>query len=237
MYLFGASGHGKVIKEIVESQGKKIIAFVDDNISMESIDGIPVIHKSKDCSPIIVSIGNNRIRRKIVEQLQTTNPRIHFSIAIHPSAVVSSSAKIGKGTVIMAGVVINANAVIGEHCIINTGASVDHDCVIENFCHIAPGVHVSGSTQVGEGSWVGVGSCVIQGIHIGKNCFIGAGSVVVKDLPDGAKAYGNPCRIVCINNDSNMKCAKEQKPKRSIGGGSLTLCYSGSYVAHLKSVA
>ena len=31
MYLFGASGHGKVIKEIIEACGGSITAFVDDN--------------------------------------------------------------------------------------------------------------------------------------------------------------------------------------------------------------
>ena len=37
---------------------------------------------------------------------------------------------------------------------------------------------------------------MIQCLNIGKNCMIGAGSVVVKDIPDGVKAYGNPCRVV-----------------------------------------
>ena len=30
----------------------------------------------------------------------------------------------------------------------------------------------------------------------GDNCIIGAGSVVVKDIPDGVTAYGNPCKVV-----------------------------------------
>ena len=34
---------------------------------------------------------------------------------------------------------------------------------------------------------------------------IGAGSVVVKDIPDGVTAYGNPCRVKTnINRDNNM---------------------------------
>ncbi len=28
--LFGASGHGKVIKEIIESQDNKVLAFIDE---------------------------------------------------------------------------------------------------------------------------------------------------------------------------------------------------------------
>lgn len=196
MYLFGASGHGKVIKEILNANGVKVEAFVDDNPNVNECGGRPVVHDATGLSPMIVSIGVNRIRKMIVERLKANNPDIKFATAIHPSAVISPSAKIGEGTVVMAGAVINADAVIGNHCIVNTGATVDHDCVVEDYCHVAPGVHISGATQVGEGTWVGVGSSVIQCLNIGKNCMIGAGSVVVKDIPDNVTAFGCPAKVI-----------------------------------------
>lgn len=191
MYLFGASGHGKVIKEIVEANGQEVEAFIDDNPEVNEVAGKRVLHGVRNLSPVIVSIGVNRIRRKVAETLEGP-----FGTAIHPSAVVSPSARIGEGTVVMAGAVVNADAVIGKHCIINTGASVDHECVIGDYCHIAPGCAVSGDVHVGEGTWIGVGTTIIQGVRVGKNCFVGAGSVVVKDIPDNSKAYGVPCRVV-----------------------------------------
>lgn len=201
MYLFGASGHGKVIKEIIEACGDSVIAFIDDNKQVNTCAGLPVLHDANGLSPMIVSIGVCRIRKMIVDRLSAASETIEFKTAIHPSAVISPSAQIGEGTVVMAGAVINADAKIGKHCIINTGATVDHDCVIEDFCHIAPGAHISGGTHIGEGTWIGVGSSVIQYLNIGKNCMIGAGSVVVRDIPEDVTAYGNPCRIK--NNDMN----------------------------------
>lgn len=198
MYLFGASGHGKVIKEILNANGIKVEAFVDDNPNVNECGGRPVLHDATGLSPMIVSIGVNRIRKMIVERLKANNSAIKFVTAIHPSAVISPTAKIGEGTVVMAGAVINADAVIGNHCIINTGATVDHDCVIEDYCHVAPGVHISGGTHVGEGTWVGVGSSVIQCLNIGNNCMIGAGSVVVKDIPDNVTAFGCPAKVIKI---------------------------------------
>ena len=56
------------------------------------------------------------------------------------------------------------------------------------------------SVQVGEGSWVGVGSTVIPGVRIGEWSVVGAGSVVTRDIPDNVIAYGNPCKIVRLNN-------------------------------------
>lgn len=195
VYLYGASGHGKVIKDTLNANGVKVEAFIDDNPNVNELAGRPVLHSAEGCSPVIVSIGVNRIRKMIVERLGD----VEFATAIHPSAVVSPSAKIGKGTVVMAGAVINADAVIGEHCIINTGATIDHDVVLEDYVHVAPGVNISGATHVGEGTWIGVGSCVIQCLKIGKWCFVGSGSVVVKDVPDGVVAYGNPCKVVREN--------------------------------------
>lgn len=202
MYLFGASGHGKVIKDILNANGIKVEAFADDNHNVNECGGRPVMHDATGLSPMIVSIGVNRIRKMIVERLKANNPDIKFATAIHPSAVISPSAKIGEGTVVMAGAVINADAVIGNHCIVNTGATVDHDCKIGDYCHIAPGVNISGATHVGEGTWVGVGSCVIQCLNIGKNCMIGAGSVVVKDIPDNVTAFGCPAKVIKIMSNS-----------------------------------
>lgn len=140
---------------------------------------------------MIVSIGVNSTRKKIVEKLNC-----HFGVAIHPTAVVSPSARIGEGTVVMAGAIINAGAVIGKHCIINTGASVDHECVLGDYVHIAPRVALCGQVHVGEGTLVGVGSCVIPCIKIGSWCTVGAGTAVVRDVADGKTVLGVPGREV-----------------------------------------
>lgn len=217
MYLFGASSHGKVIKDTLNANGVKVEAFIDDNPNVNECGGRPVLHSAEGCSPVIVSIGVNRIRKMIVERLQAADSSVEFATAIHPSAVVSPSAKIGEGTVVMAGAVINADAVIGKHCIVNTGATVDHDCLIGDYCHVAPGANISGGTHIGEGTWIGVGACVIQCLNIGKDCMIGAGSVVVKDIPDGVTAYGNPCRVrTKEKQDNNMNY---NDLTRLVGGG------------------
>ena len=193
MVLYGAGGHAKVILDILEAQGKTVGSVVDDNPNLTEFMGKKVIHEVNDASPIIVSIGINGIRRKVVEKLAPTTV---FETAIHPSAIVSSHATIAEGTVVMQGAIVQSCVQVGKHSIINTGASVDHDCVLGDFVHVSPHATLCGNVSVGEGTWIGAGAVVIPGIRIGKNCIIGAGSVVVKDLPDGVKAYGNPCRII-----------------------------------------
>jgi sugar O-acyltransferase (sialic acid O-acetyltransferase NeuD family) len=191
MYLYGASGHGKVIKDIVEAQGDSVEAFIDDNPNLSHYCGKQVFSQAHGLSPMIVSIGINKTRMKIVEKLIC-----QFTKAIHPTAIVSPSAQIGEGTVVMPGAIINADAVIGKHCIINTGASVDHECVVGDFCHIAPHASLCGQVHVGAGTLVGVGASVIPCIEIGEWCIIGAGAVVTKPISGYSKAVGVPAKVI-----------------------------------------
>jgi len=196
--LYGASGHGKVIIDILNAAGVKIKSVIDDNPKAKSILGIPIAKTSDfDMSSLgktIISIGNNKVRKKLSNALNA-----NFIIAIHPSAVISSNISIGEGTVVMARVAINPDATIGKHCIINTNATIEHDALIADFVHICPGVSLAGNVTIGEGTQVGIGAAVIQGISIGKWVTIGAGAVIIKDIPDYAIVVGNPGKIIKYN--------------------------------------
>lgn len=191
MYLYGASGHAKVIIDILEASGIRVDSLIDDNPNIHQLRGYPVSHTFTGESPFIISIGSNKIRKQVTERLQTS-----YGKAIHPSAILSATAKIGDGTVVMQGAIIQADANVGKHCIINTGASVDHECVIGDYVHVSPHVTLCGNVHVGEGSWIGAGTTVIPNLSIGKWCVIGAGSVITEDIPDHVLAFGNPCRII-----------------------------------------
>lgn len=186
MYLYGASGHAKVIIDILKANGVLIDGLIDDNPDVTDLQGYPVFHQKENPFPLIISIGNNGIRKRISERL--IGP---YGKAIHPSSVISPSATIGDGTVVMQGTIVQANAWIGKHCIVNTGASIDHECQVGDFVHVSPHCTLCGNVHVGEGTWVGAGSTVIQGVHIGHWSVIGAGTVVTKDIPDGVLVIGN----------------------------------------------
>ena len=60
------------------------------------------------------------------------------------------------------------------------------------------GLEYARPITVGDNVWIGAGVQVMPGVTIGSNVVIGGGSVVVKDIPDGVLAIGNPCRVVRI---------------------------------------
>lgn len=199
MILYGASGHGKVIIDILESMGEQHIELWDD-ADKEPIwefpvqKPFPVADLIKD--KLIISIGVNATRRKVAERM---TGMVQFGTAIHARAYVSKRASVGEGTVVMAGVTVNPDVKIGRHCIINTNCSIDHDCVVGDYVHISPNATLCGDVHVGEGTLVGVGASAIPGIRIGKWCTIGAGAAVINDIPDFSIAVGNPARIIKVN--------------------------------------
>ncbi|MCU7548484.1 acetyltransferase [Chitinophagaceae bacterium LB-8] len=188
MYLYGASGHAKVIIEILECLGITIDGLFDDNVNINNLLGYQVKpYEHEAVSSLIISIGNNAIRKKIAGLLN-----VKYGCAFHPSTNISRRSVIGDGTVVMSGVSINADVQIGKHCIINTNASVDHDCILGDFVHISPNAALCGDVHIGEGTHIGAGAVIIPGIRIGKWCTIGAGAVIIRNIPDHCKFVGNP---------------------------------------------
>ena len=196
--IIGASGHGKVIADIVHQSGDKVLGFLDDDPAKKAIHQIPVLGKIEDTQKykddyyFIIGIGNNKIRKEIAE----SNPALNYYTAIHPTAVIGEGVRIGNGTAVMAGVVINADAEIKKHCIINTSAVIEHECVIGDYTHVSPQACLCGNVHVGEECHIGAGATVINNRTIDNNTVIGAESVVIKDINESGTYAGIPIRRI-----------------------------------------
>lgn len=204
VFLFGASGHAKVIADILARAGRGTVAFVIDDAEARrgtALFGHPVIGgrealiaRRREVDAGIVSIGDNRARLAVARWLAAEG--FGFATAIHPSAQVAREVRIGAGSVLMAGAIVNPDAGIGDHCIVNTGASVDHDCRLGDAVHVAPGARLCGGVQVGSGAFVGAGAVIPPGRRVGVDAIIGAGAVVLADVPDRAVVAGNPAQPI-----------------------------------------
>lgn len=190
--IIGFGGHAKVVAEIIKLNGDKVFGYLDDIKQDKTIIG-----KVSDCSKFvdkhfIIAIGNNQVRKKISEEHQN----LKWYTAIHPTAVVSETAKIQEGTVVCANATINADATIGKHSIINTAAVIEHDNDIGDFCHISPNATLCGTVTISECTHIGAGAVVRNNISIGVDITIGIGAAVVKDLKKPGVYVGVPARKI-----------------------------------------
>ncbi len=202
IFMFGASGHSKVVIDIIEKQGAYRVAFLaDDNIGLKGSDlyNYRIIGGrdellTGDIRQGIVTIGSNSTRDRVAAWL--TAHGCELVSAIHPSAQIGRDVCMGRGSVVMPGAIINSGTRIGGNAIVNTRASVDHDCTIGEAVHIAPGSTLCGNVVVGSGTLIGAGATIIPNLRIGSNTVVGAGATVTGDLPSNCTAVGTPARII-----------------------------------------
>ncbi|HLD16419.1 MAG TPA: acetyltransferase [Coxiellaceae bacterium] len=206
--LFGSGGQAKVVIDILNSQAAlfRVVGIVDIALKTGSLfHAIEVLGSDYELEKIItkykeakgmVAIGDCHQRYRLVNDIKRRFPYFSFIQAIHPSAYVASTARIGEGTVVMPGAVVNASAVIGDHCIINTHATIEHDCCIKDFVNISPNVTLGGGVIVEELVMMGMSSTVVPNKRIACHAVIGAGAVVIHNIPEKKRAFGIPARVI-----------------------------------------
>jgi len=99
------------------------------------------------------------------------------------SLELGKNTDIGAFTYINAryGVEIQEDVQIGSHCSIYSWSTIDDK---------------KGKVTIKKGARIGSHSLIMPGVTIGEKATVGAFSFVNKDIPDNARAFGIPIRII-----------------------------------------
>ncbi|KQQ45897.1 serine acetyltransferase [Duganella sp. Leaf126] len=109
--------------------------------------------------------------------------RIVTGIEIHPGATIGRRVFIDHGF----GVVIGETAEIGDDCTIYQGVTLGGTSL-----HAGTKRHPT----LGRGVIVGAGAQVLGGFTVGDYAKVGSNAVLLKPVPAGATAVGNPAHVV-----------------------------------------
>ena len=210
LVIIGAGGSSRDIIDLVgdinrhaSAGGQRwdIRGLLDDDQDKRGqiICGIPVIGPVSRATDLrahlvvgIASHRNRRVRKAIVERLGLDPTR--YATLVHPSASVSSRARIGAGTVVLQKVAIGAQVTLGRHVLISSAVTIGHDTAISDYVSMASQVAIAGRVVMLESVYVGVSACLREGVKVGEGSLIGMGSVVTCDVEAGGTVVGNPAR-------------------------------------------
>ena len=198
--LYGGGGQALVLRSILQSQGLSIRAIFDRNPEMSRPVGETFVHSQEEldavineCTGFFVCIaGDGEVRLQVAKQL--TERGLTPLSAIHKTAYVSSSARVGRGAQILTRAVVSEDVAIGHHCILNTNSVVDHECQIGDGVHVMGGACITGEVVVGRSAIIGTNATILPRVRVGERAFIGAGAVVTRDVPPGAVMAGVPAK-------------------------------------------
>ena len=133
------------------STSKACVAVVNTDISIEPGENRAFIKVSN--ADLAMS--------QVLEMFAPPTPV--FSVAIHPTAVVDASAKIGLGTNIGAGAYIGPNVIIGDNVL------------------IYPNVTILDESTIGNQTTIWSGAVIRERCHIGSHCIIHPNATIGAD--------------------------------------------------------
>lgn len=122
--------------------------------------------------------------------------RMLTGVEIHPGATIGRRVFIDHGM----GVVIGETAVVGDDCTIYQGVTLGGTSLYRG---------AKRHPTLGRGVVIGAGAKVLGGFDVGDGAKVGSNAVVVKPVPAGATAVGNPARIV----EAGDKSSREREAK------------------------
>src|SRR5574338_1171103 len=126
--------------------------------------------------------------------------RFLTGIEIHPGAVIGRRVFIDHGM----GTVIGETAEIGDDCTIYHAVTLGCTSLYRG---------AKRHPTLGKGVVVGAGAKVLGGFTVGDGAKVGSNAVVVKPVPPGATAVGNPARILEPEN-GERDAARAQKAEQ-----------------------
>ena len=205
LIIVGAGGHGREVLEWVmdiniDNPTWNVLGFIDDNLN--KLDA-----KNSKCNyKIIGNIADWKIEKNQYFALGIASPVIkekvtkllmdrgaEFAPVIHPTARIAESATYGIGFVAYPNSGIGPDAYVGDFVTL-LSSKIGHDACVGDYTTISSHCGVNGDVILGKRVFLGSHAAIVPNKRIGDDVYVGLGSVVINDVENNIKVFGNPAR-------------------------------------------
>jgi UDP-perosamine 4-acetyltransferase len=185
------TGSQAVIAEEALGTGYTVVVFIDYESRFTSLRGIPVLSPSA-LLPLAdkgLKLAHSSLPTPALEDraaLEIESAGLTTVSAIHPSAVVSPTAKLGANVYVGPLAVIGPEAELDDYCRVLNGASVAHHTRLGRGVQVADGARIGGHVTIGAHSLLGLNAAVNFHLTIGERVTVNSGVAVYDHVPDSS---------------------------------------------------
>ena len=139
LYLAGAGGVGREALDVALAQGRRIVAFLDDELAGQTVRGLPVLAPSE--APrgegYLIAIADPAARARLSDLLDRRG--MTAVTLIHRTAAVGPETSLAAGCLVHANAYISSSVSIGAHCQVHYNATIGHDATLDERVTVYPG--------------------------------------------------------------------------------------------------
>lgn len=205
LIIIGASGFAREVFDLAnlinkDNNGFKVKGFLSDGPSDIAEMGYPPVlakvaeYEIEKDDVFFCAIGKVTDRKKTVEIILSKGGK--FINLIHPTAIISPSAKIGIGVGIKAFCTLAADVSVGDFTFFQSSVILGHDVKIGRFCQVNSFCFFAGHSSVQDYCTINAGARLIQNVIVEESSTVGMGSVVLRKVKSGTTVFGNPAKRI-----------------------------------------
>lgn len=202
--IVGAGGCGREVANWIEDINREgetwnILGFLDDNLA--ALDHFPsrysILGTIQDHEPLsetwyAMGIANPAIKKLVSRTLMEKGAE--FASIIHPSTRIYTEYPLGIGLVTYPNSKISTGCRVGDFVTLQS-TILGHDAQLEDYVTVSSSCGITGGVRLREGCFIGDHACISVDLEIGRNAFVGIGSVVIRNVEENTRVFGNPARV------------------------------------------
>lgn len=205
LVIIGASGLAREVFDLAHicfsyNPKFKVKGFLSDNPSDIAEMGYPSVlstvedYEVEEDDVFFCAIGSVIDRKETVEIILSKGGE--FVNLIHPTAIISPSAKVGVGVAIKAYCSLASDTYIDDFSYLQSSVILGHDVEIGKFCQVNSFSFFAGWVKVGDQATINAGVKILQSKKIGNNATVGIGSIVIRNVKPYTTVFGNPAKKI-----------------------------------------